>query len=92
MSRQIEKDRLLELRSKVAKREGQSTYLVFNDNELEVILNERPKTLEELSKIKGFPKDGKRVKAYGIELVSIFDGRGDTLSAISRLANSNIFN
>lgn len=91
MSRESEREQLLDLRKSIAKREGQATYLVFNDAELEVLLDKRPKSIDELSSIKGFPKDGKRVAVYGRELVGIFKGRGGVLSAISRLEDSNVF-
>lgn len=68
-----EREKLLQLRNKIAKASGQSTYLVPNDKEIEMLLKVRPKTLEELSAIKGFPKNGKRVAAYGNELISIFN-------------------
>ena len=94
MSRQQEKDLLLELRSSIAKRSGQSTYLVYNDEELETLLGARPKSIEELAKIKGFPKDGKRVEAYGRDLVSIFTGKGAMTIQLRKMEDmkaSNIF-
>lgn len=91
MSREREKERLIELRSEVAKENGQSTYLVFNDEELEILLDKRPKTIDELSQIKGFPKDGKRVAAYGQKLVNIFDTRGGLGSILGKIENSNFF-
>lgn len=90
-----EKDLLLELRKKIAKSVGQATYLVYNDQELEMLLKERPKTIEELTKLKGFPKNGKRVAAYGNVLVSIFsrsDNPNGKVTAASDLVNgSNVF-
>lgn len=91
MSREREREKLIELRSEVAKENGQSTYLVFNDEEMETILDVRPKTIDELSKIKGFPKDGKRVAAYGQRLVNIFDARGGLGSILGKMENSNFF-
>lgn len=92
MSRETERQKLLELRSKVAKDNGQSTYLVFNDEEMEMLLDARPKTIGDLSKLKGFPKDGKRVEAYGMELVKIFDNRGGMSALLEKMNSSNIFN
>lgn len=92
MSRETERQKLLDLRSKIAKDNGQSTYLVFNDEELEMILDARPKTIGDLSKLKGFPKDGKRVAAYGTELVKIFDTRGGMSALLERMESSSIFN
>lgn len=91
MNKEKERQQLLDLRSRVAKKNGQSTYLVFNDEELETLLKVRPKSLEELAKIKGFPMNGKRVEAYGRDVVAIFKGRGDILGALSSLEDSKIF-
>lgn len=63
---------LKELRKRIAQNSGQSTYLVFNDKELEMLLDAQPKTIEELTSLKGFPKGGKRVTAYGSTLLNIF--------------------
>ena len=67
-----EKEMLLKLRSEVAKKSGQSTYLVPNDKEIEMLLKVRPKTIAELTALKGFPAKGKRVTAYGNALIDIF--------------------
>lgn len=91
MSKEREREKLIELRSEIARENGQSTYLVFNDEEMEVILDKRPKTIEELGQIKGFPKDGKRVAAYGERLVKIFDARGGMGSLLSKMENSSFF-
>ena len=92
MSRETERQKLLELRSKVAKENGQSTYLVFNDEEMEMILDARPKTISELAKLKGFPENGKRVAAYGKDLVKIFDNRGGMSALLEKMEKSSIFN
>lgn len=91
MNREREKEKLITLRSEIAKENGQSTYLVYNDEELETLLDKRPKTIDELSKIKGFPKDGKRVAAYGDRLVAIFDPRGGLGNVLSKMENSSFF-
>lgn len=95
-----EKEQLLELRRQVAKKSGQATYLVPNDKEIEMILKVRPKSMEELTSIKGFPKTGKRVAAYGQAIIDIFTkgvssinvtGSGEDLVTKTTLKSSSIF-
>lgn len=95
-----EKEMLLKLRSEVAKKSGQSTYLVPNDKEIEMLLKVRPKNIEELTALKGFPKTGKRVAAYGQAVIDIFtkkvskieiSGQGESMSARAGLESTSIF-
>lgn len=83
------KDKLLKLRSDIAKSTHGSTYLVFNDNELKTLLEKMPKTIEELTSIKGFPKNGKRVSTYGKALIQIFNGITSVKSS-SNMENTSI--
>ena len=95
-----EKEMLLKLRSEVAKKSGQSTYWVPNDNEIEMLLKVRPKTIEELTSLKGFPVKGKRVAAYGNAIIDIFtkkvskieiNGQGEDIKARAGLESTSIF-
>lgn len=95
-----EKEQLIKLRSEVAKRSGQSTYLVPNDKEIEVLLKVRPKTIQELTALKGFPLKGKRVASYGQAIVDIFTkdiqqvnytGAGDSIRVVCDLKPSSIW-
>lgn len=95
-----EKEMLLKLRSEVAKKSGQSTYLVPNDKEIEMLLKVRPKTIAELTALKGFPAKGKRVAAYGNALIDIFtkkvskieiNGQGEDMKAHAGLESTSIF-
>ena len=86
------KDELLKLRSDVAKSNHGATYLIFNDREMEELVKIKPKSIEELGKIKGFPINGKRVQAYGNRLVSIFVGKKTTSKTPKQnLKSSNAF-
>lgn len=93
-----ERELLLELRRKIAKSHGQSTYLVYNDAEMEMLLRERPKTIEELTKLKGFPASGKRVQAYGAVLIKVFNRQPQNNShnvekvVSDNISGSSIFN
>lgn len=67
-----ERELLLDLRSKLAYEKTGSHSYSFSDDELESLLKSRPKTLDELGKIKGFPREGKRVEKFGSNIVDIF--------------------
>ena len=64
---------LLLLRSKLAFSNTTGHSWQFSDVELERLLKAQPRTLDELGAIKGFPRDGKRVKAYGKLIIDIFN-------------------
>lgn len=80
-----ERKLLEELRSKLAfAKKGKHSWS-FSDVELESLLKAKPKTLEELGVIKGFPRKGKRVEAYGSSIIDIFNGKGiDSFSVKSK--------
>ncbi|GIW39002.1 MAG: HRDC domain-containing protein [Meiothermus ruber] len=56
-------------RSRKAKEEGVPPYVVATNAELKAILEEQPKTLEELAQVKGFSKA--KAAKYGRELLSL---------------------
>lgn len=47
-------------------------YAVFRDEELEALLKHRPKTIEELVLVRGFPADGARVRKHGLAIIEFF--------------------
>lgn len=63
---------LSKLRGRMAYKSNCAPYLIFSDELMEVLLEQKPKTVEELSTIKGFPKDGKRVEKWGQAIVDVF--------------------
>lgn len=75
MTEQKQKEALLNLRSELAYKVKGNHSWSFGDKELTELLKIKPKTLDELGKIKGFPRDGKRVKAYGNLIVDIFNNK-----------------
>lgn len=93
------REKLLELRSKLAYNEKEKHSFSFSDEELERLLKEQPKSLDDLGKIKGFPRKGKRVSAYGQYIVDIFNNKGNgfTISGnsddlkVSTIKTSNLF-
>ena len=54
-----------------SKEEGKKAYLLFNNNTLDLLVKERPKTKEELLKIQGFGPV--KVEQYGDDLLSIIN-------------------
>lgn len=63
---------LRKLRGHLAYSKQVKPYVIFKDEELEKLLKAEPKTLDELGKIKGFPREGKRVTGFGQSIVDIF--------------------
>lgn len=68
-----ERELLKKLRGHLAYKKGVEPFRVFRDIELELLLQKRPRTIKELTQIKGFPADGKRVLGYGEAIISIFN-------------------
>lgn len=64
---------LRKLRGRLAYSKQCKPYMIFRDIELELLLKVKPKTKTELSKIKGFPSDGARVRNYGQAIIDIFN-------------------
>lgn len=63
---------LMGLRSSLVGKEHTLPFTIYNDETIELLLQAQPQSLEELSQVKGFPKDGKRVKGFGESIVKIF--------------------
>lgn len=68
-----EKELLLKLRGHMAYKKGVEPFRVFRNVELDLLLEKQPKTIAELTQIKGFPAGGKRVLGYGNAIISIFN-------------------
>ena len=49
-----------------------SPYQVFPDAVLDQLIAYRPKTIKDLTSIKGFPPNGKRVEKYGEDIIEFF--------------------
>lgn len=68
-----ERELLQKLRGHLAYKANMEPFKVFRDTELELLLKIKPKTIKELSTIKGFPENGARVTKYGGAIVDIFN-------------------
>ena len=64
---------LLDLRSSLIGKLNTMPYCIYTDEAIEALLNAKPKTIDELTKVKGFPKEGKRVKGFGEAILAIFN-------------------
>lgn len=51
---------LRKLRGNLAHKSQMEPFKVFNDEMLRALLKKKPRTLEEIATVKGFPKDGTR--------------------------------
>lgn len=69
------REALRKLRSRLAYMEGNKHAYSFSDAELESIVDKKPCNIDELTSLKGFPKNGKRVQAYGSIIVDIVNGK-----------------
>lgn len=49
-----------------------SPFKVFRDEDIQSLVKAKPKSIDALVKIKGFPKDGQRVSKYGEDIISFF--------------------
>lgn len=67
-----EEELLKKLRGRLAYTSGVEPYVIFNDQQFLEVLRVRPQTVEELSNIKGFPIEGKRIERWGQAIVDIF--------------------
>lgn len=68
-------EELKRLRNRLALKSGIAQYSVFKDEQLEELLKIKPKTIDELVSIKGFPKNGARVTKWGQEIIRVFQHR-----------------
>lgn len=64
---------LLELRSSLIGKLNTMPYCIYTDDAIEALLDAQPKTIDELAQVKGFPKEGKRVKGFGEAILAVFN-------------------
>lgn len=71
--REKQRQLLLDLRSSLIGEKNTLPYCIYPDATIEALLDAQPKTMEELVNVKGFPKDGKRVKGFGEAILAVFN-------------------
>ena len=74
MGRTVERQRelLQQLRSSLVGAKHTLPFTIYNNNTIEALLKAQPESIAELEAVKGFPKNGKRVKGFGEAIVRIF--------------------
>lgn len=73
MTKTEQKQALIDLRGKLCGALHRQPFTIYRDETIDDLVKAQPKTLEELSKVKGFPKDGKRIKGFGETIIAIFN-------------------
>lgn len=66
-------ERLRKMRGYLAYRNGVKPFVIFKDSEIPLLLKAKPKKIEDLALVKGFPLEGSRVQKWGKEICSVFD-------------------
>lgn len=85
-----ERKLLIELRSQLVGKMHVQPFTIYSDATIEALLKAKPKTLRELSCVKGFPKDGKRIKGFGEAVIAIFKDPNSIESIAVKGDSSNI--
>jgi bloom syndrome protein len=63
------KDKLYEWRSQMAKQKGAAPYMIINQETLDILIRDKPRTIDELKNVKGMGVN--KVQSYGVDLVNI---------------------
>jgi len=66
---------LRKLRGRLAHQKQVAPYVIFPDDVFVHLILRRPKTLEELAMVKGFPQEGARIQKWGPAVVAIFGNK-----------------
>lgn len=64
---------LLSLRSQLVGEKHTLPYTIYKDSDIEALLAAQPHSLEDLAKVKGFPKNGLRLTGFGDAIIAIFN-------------------
>ena len=70
--RNKQRELLIQLRSVLIAKENTLPYCIYTDATIEDLLDAQPKSMDALTNVKGFPKEGKRVKGFGEAIIEIF--------------------
>lgn len=76
--------------SETVKKEGIRPYQVFRDEEILLLMKVRPKTIEELEGLRGFPKGGARVTKYGTRIINAFKEAQNTGKIVEKPTSPNL--
>ena len=67
-----QRELLVQLRSELVGKMKVQPFTIYDDATIEALVQAKPKTLKELTSVKGFPATGKRVKGFGETIIKIF--------------------
>lgn len=73
MSKNEQREQLIELRHQLIGVLHTQPHTIYNNETIEKLLEVQPKSLDELATVKGFPRDGKRIKCFGKAVIAIFN-------------------
>lgn len=88
MNKEKQEKLLNEYRSQMSRDKHIKVFKVFTSENIQDVLKAQPHSLDELSKVKGFPKGGKRIQQYGEAIIDIIT-RCDDIETIQVSANSD---
>lgn len=71
-TRCLQRELLTQLRASLVGKQHTLPFTIYNDATIEDLLNAQPKTIADLTNVKGFPANGKRVKGFGESIIQIF--------------------
>lgn len=80
MTSSEQKQALINLRAQLVGAMHVQPFTIYQDTTIEALLAAKPKTLGELSKVKGFPAKGKRVQGFGEAVIAIFNERASSVT------------
>lgn len=83
-----QRELLNSFRSQMSREKRIKVFKVFTSKNIEDIIEAQPQTIEQLSKIKGFPLDGMRIRGYGEAIINIIKNT-DRVSEISVDTDAN---
>ena len=79
---------LCQLRSKLCGRLHLQPFKIYTDKTVEDLILAQPKSIEELANVKGFPKDGFRIKGFGEAIIYVFNNT-DKVASIDILESND---
>ncbi len=88
-TRSLQRELLIQLRASLVGKQHTLPFTIYNDVTIEDLLNVQPKTIEELTNIKGFPVNGKRVKGFGESIIQIFKNPEAINQILVRVTNDS---
>lgn len=90
MTREQQKQALIDLRGQLCGALHRQPFTIYKDETIEDLVKAQPKTLMELEKVKGFPKNGKRITGFGETIIKIFNSSDVVTPNVVTDADGNV--